>query len=81
MIYIFFFSKRKKKHGSGLQHSEKHVVPDAGETEEKHTTPSNFQADFFPPHFGAHPLFVFIFIFRCYGLLREKAVPFPSKRN
>lgn len=57
------------------------------QTLEKHRkniqTPSNFPAGFFPPHFRVKSsrLFVFIFIFRCYGLLREKAVPFPSKRN
>lgn len=28
---------------------------------------------------GAVPRFVFIFIFRCYGLLREKAVLFPAR--
>lgn len=64
---------------------KKNVVPDTSETEEKHTLPSNFPAGFFPPllslGLGARLLFVFIFIFRCYGLLREKAVPFPSKRN
>lgn len=31
---------------------KKNVVPDTGETEEKHTLPSNFPAGFFPPHFG-----------------------------
>lgn len=55
-----------------------------GETQEKHTAAVKLPGSFFSPlHFRVKSgqLFVFIFIFRCYGLLREKAVPFPSNRN
>lgn len=37
----------------------------AGETEEKHTAPSNFPAGFFPPHFGVKstPALSYLFLY------------------
>lgn len=62
---------------------ERNVVPDTGETEEKHTLPSNFPAGFFPPNFGVRsaPALRIYFYIQMLWIAPGKGRPFSQQEE